>query len=76
MTEERLERLTKGIAALDLESPRDYSKEEGLEETIDDLLHQHKAAEDMPSRITEASPLNSRDSTPGRVSDDGNHLQH
>ena len=77
LTEERLERLTKGIAALDLESPGDYSKEEDLEEISDDLLCQHKTAEDIPSGITETCPLSLRASNPGRgVSDDVNNLQH
>lgn len=76
LTEERLERLTKGIAALDLESKGHYSNEEDLEEKSDNLVTQHKDAEDMLSGITEICPLSSRDSTLGRVSDDGNHLQH
>lgn len=75
LTEERLERLTKGIAALELEAPVDYSKEDDLEEKTDHLSTQHKAGEDILNGSAKISLSSSRDSIPGRVSDDGNQLQ-
>ncbi|KAK9274509.1 hypothetical protein L1049_021758 [Liquidambar formosana] len=77
-TEERLERLTKGIGFLDLESPEGYSKEEflELEEKSDDVSLKHKAAEDMLNGTEDVSKFILVDSTPRRVTDDGNHQVH
>lgn len=74
-TEERLERLTKGINLLDLESPEDYMKEESSEENTEETSDSDdRAAEDMVNGTEEFSQLG--DSTHGRVTDDGSHLEH
>ncbi|XP_062091165.1 uncharacterized protein LOC133797316 isoform X1 [Humulus lupulus] len=75
-TEERLERLTKGIAGLDFESPEDYSKEEHIdestEETSDSVSVDDRAAEDVLNGSPELSQC--KDSEPGAVTNDGSHL--
>lgn len=76
-TEERLERLTKGIAGLDFESLEDYSKEENLdentEETSDSTSRDERAGEDMLNGSVEFSQF--KDSEPGTVTDNGSHLE-
>ncbi|KAL3830032.1 hypothetical protein ACJIZ3_018834 [Penstemon smallii] len=52
-TEERLERLTKQISALDLESPLDYDGVEMLEEN-NDSLPLEAGAVTIPGRVTDA----------------------
>lgn len=68
-TEERLERLTKGISFLDLESPKGDSEEECVEENMDGVTLIDGASEDLQNR-TEVSQNSSIDSTPRRVTDD------
>lgn len=74
-TEERLQRLTKGIDLLDLESPEDYIKEESFDENTEETSDSDdRAAEDMVNDTVEFSQMG--DSTHGRVTDDGSHLEH
>ncbi|PON81616.1 DENN domain containing protein [Trema orientale] len=77
-TEERLERLTKGIAGLDFESPEDYNKEENIdentEETSDSVSVDDRAAEDVLNGSMELSLH--KDSEPGAVPDGGGHLEY
>lgn len=76
-TEERLERLTKGIAGLGFESLEDYSKEENLdentEETSDSTSRDERAGEDMLNGSVEFSQF--KDSEPGTVTDNGSRLE-
>ena len=75
-TEERLERLTKGIAGLDFESSEDYSREDNLdenaEESSDSVSLDDRAAEDMLNGSVGFSQF--RDSEPATVTDVENHL--
>lgn len=77
-TEERLDRLTKGITGLDFESPEDYSKEENIdentEETSDSVSVDDRATEDMLNGSVELAQL--KDSEPVAVTDDGGHLDY
>jgi hypothetical protein len=78
-TEERLERLTKDIGLLNLDSPEDFRKEENLEENSDgnsDVLQNHRVAEDMLNGTAEISELSLRQSKSERVTDDANHKGH
>ncbi|CAK7352474.1 unnamed protein product [Dovyalis caffra] len=73
--EERLERLTKNIGFLDLESSEGYCKEENLGDNLDGLSMNHRAAEDIPDGTTEISQSILRDSTPGGFADDKSHVE-
>ncbi|KAL5572367.1 hypothetical protein UlMin_021964 [Ulmus minor] len=76
-TEERLERLTKDIACLELESPDDYGKEENLEENTEEASDivsvDDGAAEDILNGTVEFHHF--KDSIPGKVTDDESHLE-
>ncbi|XP_024017170.1 uncharacterized protein LOC21409988 [Morus notabilis] len=72
-TEERLERLTKGIAGLDFESPEDHNKEEideNTEETTDSASRDDSAADDMLNGSVEF--FQNKDSETVTVADNGN----
>lgn len=77
-TEERLERLTEGIALLDSEFPenhgRERSFEENKEETSDSILVDDRITDDTLKEITEFS--RSRDSAPGIVAEEQNKVEH
>ncbi|KAA8523309.1 hypothetical protein F0562_009732 [Nyssa sinensis] len=74
-TEERLERLTRGLGDLDLESPEGYGKEENLEEKSDGISLE-RSAHTMLNGTTEIFQSSTSDSTLVRVTDDGCHLEH
>ncbi|CAI9100703.1 OLC1v1037862C3 [Oldenlandia corymbosa var. corymbosa] len=72
-TEERLERLTKNIGDLDLElgcDKEDTSEEESGSTSLEDR------AQGMLNGVVETSQSSLSDSIPGRVIDDGSHLDH
>lgn len=74
-TEERLERLTRNIGDLDLESPVGYDKEDSSEEESGSISLEHKA-QSMHNETIESSQSSLSDSPPGRVTDDDSHLEH
>nr|XP_011460618.1 PREDICTED: uncharacterized protein LOC101291858 isoform X2 [Fragaria vesca subsp. vesca] len=77
-TEERLERLTKGIGLLDLDSPKDYrndgSSEENTEESIDSGSLNSRTA-DMVNGTAESCQTSLKDSSAVRVGENGIHLE-
>lgn len=77
-TEERLERLTKGVSALDLEFPEEYGTEENLdesaEETSDSASLDDKSAEDTTNGSLRFSQIKEADL--GAYMDEGNSLEH
>ncbi|GAV72786.1 DENN domain-containing protein [Cephalotus follicularis] len=70
--EERLERLTKGIGVLDLESLSDFCKEENL----DAMPLNHNAVEALPNGTSEISRLNFGKDAPERCTNDGSHQEN
>ncbi|XP_057968260.1 uncharacterized protein LOC131157859 isoform X2 [Malania oleifera] len=72
-TEERLERLTKGIGVLDLEAPDGNQKEEDLEDESEGVSPAQRTAEDKPNGVAETSQLNLRNS---ELMDDGSPVEH
>lgn len=74
-TEERLERLTKNIGFLDLESSEGYCKEENLGDNLDGVSTNYRAAEDILDGTTEISQSSLRDSTPGGFADEKSHVE-
>ncbi|XP_008242219.1 PREDICTED: uncharacterized protein LOC103340573 isoform X1 [Prunus mume] len=79
-TEERLERLTKGIDLLDLETPKDYGNGEILEENTEETSHSvslsSRTEENMVNGTAEFSQSSLKDSSSGRVADNGIHLEN
>ncbi|XP_031382129.1 uncharacterized protein LOC116196519 isoform X2 [Punica granatum] len=73
-TEERLERLTKGLVDLSSENPNGYHEERNIEEQSDGISPSHSVAEEIPNEIAGTSELSSGDSTPRRVTDDERHV--
>ncbi|XP_050217457.1 uncharacterized protein LOC126668297 isoform X1 [Mercurialis annua] len=63
--EERLERLTRDIGALDLELLEDHGKEESLGDNLVSVPSNNRAAEDMLDRAAENLQSNVRDTTFG-----------
>ncbi|KAA8534780.1 hypothetical protein F0562_029778 [Nyssa sinensis] len=74
-TEERLERLTKGMCDLDLESPEGYGEEENLEEKSERISLEHRA-HDVVNGTIEIPKLSMSGSTAGGLTGDGCHLEH
>ncbi|KAL0426801.1 UNVERIFIED_CONTAM: hypothetical protein Slati_2854900 [Sesamum latifolium] len=74
-TEERLERLTKQISCLDLESPIGYDMVEMVEEKAG-CLSQEDGAGNTQNGIVEASQSSTSDSTSGRVTDEMSQIEH
>ncbi|KAF8370134.1 hypothetical protein HHK36_005911 [Tetracentron sinense] len=75
-TEERLERLTKDIGMLDLESQEGYNIEEDSHEKSDGISPKHTCAVDMLNGPTETSEISTEGSTPRGIVDDESHLEH
>ncbi|XP_037493006.1 uncharacterized protein LOC105637951 [Jatropha curcas] len=75
-TEERLERLTKDIGVLNLQSLEDYSEKEGFGNNLDGILPSHGAAEEKMDGKSENFQSSLTDSTFGGVADDRSHLEH
>jgi len=75
LTEERLERLTKQISSLDLESSVGYDEVEILEEKSGGIFLEDGAV-NMQNGTVGTSPLSTSGSIPGRVTDDISHLGH
>ncbi|KAG7988614.1 hypothetical protein I3843_03G196600 [Carya illinoinensis] len=79
-TEERLERLTKGIDLLNLVSPEDCEKAETLEENVgansDCASMDPGAAKDIKNETLEISELSLRESKLEKVRADGSHKEH
>lgn len=76
LTEERLERLTKGIGMLDLDLPEGHGKEDNSPETSENILVKHNCAEDMLNGSMETSEISTEGSTPRKNAEDGNHVEH
>lgn len=74
-TEERLERLMKGISDLDLESPEGPGREEKLEEDSEGSLLEH-GANNLLDGTVETCQLSPAVSIPQHVMDDGCHIEH
>ncbi|KAK4432825.1 DENN domain-containing protein 5B [Sesamum alatum] len=74
-TEERLERLTKQISYLDLESPIGYDMVEMLDEKAG-FLPQEDGAGNTQNGIVEASQSSRSGSISGGVTDDMSHIEH
>ncbi|KAL0345037.1 UNVERIFIED_CONTAM: hypothetical protein Sradi_4335000 [Sesamum radiatum] len=74
-TEERLERLTKQISCLDLESPIGYDMVEMVDEKAG-CLSQEDGAGNTQNGIVEASQSSTSGSTSGGVTDDTSHIEH
>ncbi|KAF9680402.1 hypothetical protein SADUNF_Sadunf06G0117500 [Salix dunnii] len=74
-TEERLERLTKNIGFLGLESSEENCKEEILGDNLDGLSTNYRAAADKADGTTEMSQSSLMDSTPGGFSDEKSHVE-
>ncbi|KAL3532682.1 hypothetical protein ACH5RR_006203 [Cinchona calisaya] len=74
-TEERLERLTKNISDLDFESPLCFDKEDTSEEESGSSSLEERA-QSMLNGTVETSQSSLSDSLPGRVTDDGSHMEH
>lgn len=71
-----MERLTKGIGLLDLESPKDYRNDENLEENAEETPETgslNSGTEDMVNGTAEFCQSSLKDSSPERVGDDGSH---
>lgn len=75
-----MERLTKGIDLLDLETPKDYGNGEILEENTEETSHSvslsSRTEETMVNRTAEFSQSSLKDSSSGRVADNGIHLEN
>ncbi|KAL0315827.1 UNVERIFIED_CONTAM: hypothetical protein Sradi_5460900 [Sesamum radiatum] len=74
-TEERLERLTKQISYLDLESPIGYDMVEMVDEKAG-CLSQEDGARNRANGIVEAYQSSTRGSISGGVMDDMSHIEH
>ncbi|KAJ7955973.1 DENN domain containing protein [Quillaja saponaria] len=74
-TQERLDRLTKSIEVLNLESLEVNGTEEISKDNSDSTLANHRPAEDILNKTVEISP-SLRNSPPESVIDDVNHLEH
>ncbi|KAL0333710.1 UNVERIFIED_CONTAM: DENN domain-containing protein 5B [Sesamum angustifolium] len=74
-TEERLERLTKQISYLDLESPIGYDMVEMVDEKAG-CLSQEDGARNMRNGIVEAYQSSPSGSISGGVTDDMSHIEH
>lgn len=75
LTEERLERLTKNIGDLDLELSVCFDKGDTSEEESGSTSLEERA-QSMLNGTVETSQSSLSDSLPGRVTDDGSHLEH
>ncbi|OAY27060.1 uncharacterized protein LOC110603584 [Manihot esculenta] len=75
-TEERLERLTKDIGVLDLESLEGYSEEENLEDNVDGISPHFRDSGEVLDGGAGIFQSSSSDSVPGGVVNDGNDLEH
>ncbi|XP_038711256.1 uncharacterized protein LOC120005596 [Tripterygium wilfordii] len=77
-TEERLERLKKGLCDLDLQSSEDFRKEETCVENVSDISLNHRAGEEVPNEGAEMSQTSFGDPRPGSITDDdhGNDAGH
>ncbi|KAI8553370.1 hypothetical protein RHMOL_Rhmol05G0010300 [Rhododendron molle] len=74
-TEERLERLMKGISDLDLESAEGHGGEEKSEENSDGTLWEH-GADNMLNGTVDTCRLSPGVSIPQEVMDEGCHIEH
>lgn len=74
--EERLERLTKNIGALDLEYSEGFGNEEILGDNLDGISLNCRTPEDMMDGTAEISESDLTDSMPGGIADNGTHLEH
>lgn len=74
-TEERLERLTRNIGDLELELPVGCDKEDDSEEESRSISLEDRA-QGIVNGTAESSQSSLSDSLPGRVADDGSHLEH
>ncbi|GMQ07351.1 hypothetical protein CsSME_00051574 [Camellia sinensis var. sinensis] len=74
-TEERLERLTRGISDLDLESSEGHGKEENLKENSDGISSEDRA-NDVLNGTVDTPQLSPNDSLSEKVMDDVSHREH
>ncbi|CAL5443447.1 unnamed protein product [Camellia sinensis] len=74
-TEERLERLTRGISDLDLESSEGHGKEENLKENSDGISSEDRA-NDVLNGTVDTPQLSPNDSLSEKVMDDVCHREH
>uniref|UniRef100_A0A2P2LR17 Uncharacterized protein LOC105637951 n=1 Tax=Rhizophora mucronata TaxID=61149 RepID=A0A2P2LR17_RHIMU len=75
-TEERLERLTKDVGVLDLESSEGAGEEEKLDNNVDTNPLNERGQEDMLNSTLEISQSNFKDAPSGGAPDDTSHLEH
>ncbi|XP_010261918.1 PREDICTED: uncharacterized protein LOC104600578 isoform X2 [Nelumbo nucifera] len=74
-TEERLERLTKSIGILDLESLGTFGKEDSQKKP-DKNLPKDNHVEDIPNGPTDTSEISTGGSTSSKTAEDGKYLEH
>ncbi|CAN0839349.1 hypothetical protein LINGRAHAP2_LOCUS2548 [Linum grandiflorum] len=75
-TEERLERLTKGIGSLDLDFSEGRGRENSSEDNLDSASEDQKVIEDLPSKPAELSKPGSEGGREVGPVDSKNHLEH
>ncbi|XP_050382233.1 uncharacterized protein LOC126799140 isoform X2 [Argentina anserina] len=77
-TEERLERLIKGIGLLDLDSPKDFRNDENIDEITEDIQDSgalNSRTGDIVNGAAESCQTSQKDSSPVGVGDDGIHQE-
>ncbi|KAJ4952740.1 hypothetical protein NE237_029572 [Protea cynaroides] len=75
-TEERLERLTKGMGMLDLDLMEGHNNEEELQEKSEDFFTKHDSTEDVLNGSMETSEISTEGSTPRKVAEDASQMEH